>query len=181
LLGAVPFGLVIAKLVKGVDVRDTGSGNIGATNVARSVGKGLGIVTLLLDALKGAAPVLLAQLLAQPLEIVALSGVLSIVGHMFPVYLKFRGGKGVATSLGVFMALTPIPTLIAAGAFLATFALARVVSVGSLVASLALVGAVVGIDKRIEVIVATSVVVLLVIVRHKDNIKRLIAKTELGV
>ncbi len=182
LLGGIPFGLLLARWVKGVDVRAAGSGNIGATNVARSAGKGIGILTLVLDALKGATPVLLAEyVFAQPVEVAAAAGFAAIVGHVFPVYLWFRGGKGVATSLGVFAALTPMPTAIAAGVFAVVFAVARIVSVGSLVGALVLIGAVVYFDRRPEVIAMSVAVVLLIFVRHAGNIKRLMRRTEPGV
>lgn len=181
LLGAIPFGLLLAKSA-GVDVRAGGSGNIGATNVARTAGKGLGIITLLLDAIKGAAPVLIAQyLLDQPLEVVAGVGLATVVGHIFPVYLMFRGGKGVATALGVFLAFAPIPTLVAVGVFAVVFAAFRVVSLGSLLGAASLIGAVVGLDGRREAIVLAVVVVALIVVRHAGNIRRLLARNEPGV
>jgi glycerol-3-phosphate acyltransferase PlsY len=179
LLGAVPFGLILAKTFAGLDVRTQGSGNIGATNVARSAGKKLGVITLLLDALKGALPVLVCQhFLAQPLEITALAGLAAVVGHIFPVYLWFRGGKGVATGFGVFLAIAPIPSAVAAGVFVVLFAIFRVVSIGSLGAAIALIGAVVGLDGRWEVIALAGTVVGLVILRHSGNIARLLKRSE---
>jgi glycerol-3-phosphate acyltransferase PlsY len=182
LLGAIPFGLILAKTFAGLDVRQSGSGNIGATNVARSAGKGLGILTLVLDAAKGAAPVLLAgPVLHLPLEIGAGAGLAAIVGHIFPVYLRFRGGKGVATGLGLFLAIAPLPTAIALGVFLVLFAIFRVVSIGSLAAALTLVLAVVLVDGRREVIALAAVVVALVIARHAGNISRIIHRTETSI
>jgi glycerol-3-phosphate acyltransferase PlsY len=182
LAGAIPFGLLIAKTVAGVDVRETGSGNIGATNVARSVGKTLGIITLVLDAAKGAAPVAIARyVLDQPLEIVCAAGLAAIVGHIFPVYLLFRGGKGVATSLGVFALVAPIPTAIAGGVFLVAFLASRVVSVGSLLASLTVIAAIVWLDGPGYVLDLAISVVALVLVRHKSNIERLLKRREHGV
>lgn len=178
LFGAVPFGLLLARLA-GVDVRGAGSGNIGATNVARTAGKGLGVATLLLDALKGAAPVLFAQhVLGAPTWVEVLGGVLAIVGHIFPVYLRFKGGKGVATALGVFAALTPLAAGAAVLCFALVFAAFRVVSAGSLAGALALVGAAVGLDGRPEVIAAAAAVTLLVFARHAGNIRRLLAREE---
>jgi glycerol-3-phosphate acyltransferase PlsY len=179
LLGAIPFGLIIASRFAGVDVRAKGSGNIGATNVARTAGKKLGIFTLFLDGLKGAAPVLLAEhVFHQPLLIVALSGLAAVLGHVFPIYLKLKGGKGVATGAGAFLALAPIPTLIAAAVFLAVYAVAKVVSLGSLLASIVLVGAIVYLDGRREVVWVASAIVLLILVRHRGNIERIIKRTE---
>lgn len=182
LLGSIPFGLLLASRVRGIDVRTAGSGNIGATNVARSAGKVLGVFTLLLDGLKGAAPVLLGQhWLHLPLCVVAMAGVTSVVGHVFPVWLRFRGGKGVATGLGVFLALTPVPSLIALGVFVLTYAVARVVSVGSLLASVALLAAIALLDGRRPVLIASGVVVAVVVLRHKSNILRILQRTEHGV
>jgi glycerol-3-phosphate acyltransferase PlsY len=179
LLGAVPFGLILAKTFAGLDVRTAGSGNIGATNVARSAGKKLGAVTLLLDAAKGALPVLIAEYaLEQPLEIAAACGLAAVVGHIFPLYLRFRGGKGVATGFGVFLAIAPIPTLVAVGVFAVLFAIFRVVSIGSLGGAIALIGAVVGLDGRRELIALAGAVVALVVARHAGNIGRILKRSE---
>lgn len=178
LLGAVPFGLILAKLA-GVDVRAAGSGNIGATNVARTAGRGLGILTLVLDALKGAAPVLVARLgLEAGPAVEAGAGLAAILGHVFPVYLRFRGGKGVATALGVFAALTPLATGAAVATFAVLFALFRVVSVGSLGAAVALVAATVLLDGRREVVAVAGLVSALVVLRHAGNIRRLLGGRE---
>jgi acyl phosphate:glycerol-3-phosphate acyltransferase len=181
LLGAVPFGLVLARF-KGVDVRKAGSGNIGATNVARSAGKALGIVTLVLDAGKGALPVWLAgHVFMLAPEVIAMVGVATVVGHVFPIYLKFKGGKGVATSLGVFLVMAPTETAIGCGLFLVTFAIGRKVSLGSLVASVAIVVAIALMGEPKEVLFLALAVVALIVARHKSNIERLLRKTEHGV
>jgi glycerol-3-phosphate acyltransferase PlsY len=179
LLGAIPFGLLIARSFANVDVREKGSGNIGATNVARTAGKKLGIITLALDAAKGAAPVLIAdRVLEQPIAIVAAAGFAAVVGHVFPIYLGFKGGKGVATGAGVFFAIAPISTLVAAAVFLASYAIAKVVSLGSLLGCIALVASLAIIDARREVLLLAIAVVLLIILRHKGNIERLLKRTE---
>lgn len=178
LLGAVPFGLVLARIVLGVDPREAGSGNIGATNVARTAGKGLGFITLILDAIKGATPVGIASFLGCPLWAVAGAGAMAVVGHIFPVYLRFKGGKGVATTLGVFLALAPIPSLIAAGVFGVLFAITRTVSFGSLVGALVLVGASVVLDGRREIVVLAALLTVLVFVRHRGNIARIFTGKE---
>jgi glycerol-3-phosphate acyltransferase PlsY len=179
LFGAIPFGLLLGKYVGGVDVRAAGSGNIGATNVARSAGKVLGLVTLLLDAAKGATPVLVARhVLDQPVEVVAAAGVAAVVGHVFPIYLRFKGGKGVATGLGVFLALSPLATLAAALAFAVVFGLTRLVSPGSLAGAAALVGAILYLGEPRPVLVASISVTGLIFARHSGNIRRLLTRSE---
>jgi glycerol-3-phosphate acyltransferase PlsY len=138
LLGSIPFGLIAGFKVKGLDLREHGSKNIGATNVFRVVGKKWGIAVLLLDALKGYAacmlPVVFGQPLTTPFQI--LLGVTAILGHTFSVWLKFKGGKGVATSLGVFLAIAWAPTLITFGLWALCFAITHVISISSLLAAL---------------------------------------------
>ncbi|MBI4818889.1 MAG: glycerol-3-phosphate 1-O-acyltransferase PlsY [Deltaproteobacteria bacterium] len=180
-VGGIPFGLVLARRFAKVDVRAAGSGNIGATNVARTAGKGLGILTLVLDALKGAAPVLIALWLSLGVQVTAAAGFLAIVGHVFSPYLRFKGGKGVATSLGVFATFTPLPTLIAAGAFGLVFALSRRVSAGSIVAVVALVAAVHSLDGRPEAFALAAAVAVIVLIRHRANLNRLLKGREPGV
>jgi glycerol-3-phosphate acyltransferase PlsY len=131
LLGSIPFGVVVARL-KGVDLRQVGSGNIGATNVARALGKAWAIVVLAADAAKGFVPVWLGRRLGLPPSVVALAGFIAIVGHMFTLFLRGRGGKGVATSLGVALALSPLSALIGFGVYVVVFAATRLSSLGSL-------------------------------------------------
>lgn len=177
-LGAIPFGLVLARVFKGIDIREHGSKNIGATNVARTAGKPLGVLTLVLDAAKGAAPVLAAQHLELDLYFVVGAGLIAILGHVFPIYLRFRGGKGVATAAGVFAAITPIPMAIAFGVFALVAAPTRIVSAGSLAATLALVVATVFLDGRPVVIGLAGAVAVLVFWRHRGNVMRLLKRTE---
>ncbi len=138
LVGAIPFGLLIGRLV-GIDVRASGSGNIGATNVTRLLGKKFGVITLVLDCLKGFLPIYLASKLLPDgpnrETLLLLCGILAVVGHMFPVYLGFKGGKGVATGLGVFLFLSPVAIAISFVVFAATVGLSGFVSAGSLLAS----------------------------------------------
>jgi glycerol-3-phosphate acyltransferase PlsY len=131
LLGSIPFGAVVARM-KGVDLRKVGSGNIGATNVARAMGKGWAVAVLLADAAKGFVPVWLGRSLELPDLVVAGAGLLAIVGHMFTVFLRGRGGKGVATSLGVSLALSPAMALCGFGVYAVIFAVTRLSSLGSL-------------------------------------------------
>ena len=135
LLGAIPFGYVIGKL-KGVDVRKHGSGNIGATNVSRVLGKKWGAFVLFLDALKGAVPALITKFLGYSLEYQLMVGLFAILGHCFSPFLKFNGGKGVATALGVFLVISPKATLFAATVFFFVFFLTRYVSLSSIAAAL---------------------------------------------
>lgn len=180
-VGAIPFGLLIGKIA-GRDVRLEGSKNIGATNVSRILGKKLGFVTLLCDALKGLVPMVLAAYFlpesATKEIVVCISGVMGVLGHMFPIYLGFKGGKGVATGLGVFLYLSPLAIGISLVVFVASVFFSGFVSVGSLLASgliplwLYLLGA-----SNVTIITAT-VVALLIWVKHAANIKRLVNGSE---
>ena len=139
LLGSIPFGLLFAKVLGGKDVRRHGSGNIGATNVSRVAGPLAGILTLIFDTLKGALPVLAAgRLFDHNATALMLAGLAALVGHCFPVWLKFRGGKGVATALGVFGALSPAATLAALVVFALTLVFWQYVSLASLAAAAAM-------------------------------------------
>lgn len=180
-LGSIPFGLVISKLA-GTDVRKQGSKNIGATNVSRVLGKKLGFLTLVLDCLKGYLSMYLAAVFlpeADSVElIVALSGIMAVVGHMFPIFLKFRGGKGVATGLGVFLFLSPAAIAISLVVFIGSVILTGFVSVGSLLASglIPLWLYLLGCSK--VTITASAVVALLIWIKHHENIGRLLKGEE---
>jgi len=189
LLGSIPFGYILVRVFRGQDVRDTGSGNIGATNVARS-SPALGALTLFLDAAKGLLAVAAGSLLAASgphggagrlYSLAALSAVFAVVGHMFPIWLKFRGGKGVATSVGVFVALAPKTLLLVLALFVAVVAAFRYVSLGSIVAAVAfplIAYALRDYHSSLPVLGAISAIAVLVIVKHRDNIRRLLAGTE---
>jgi glycerol-3-phosphate acyltransferase PlsY len=182
LLGAIPFGLLIGRLV-GADVRLAGSGNIGATNVGRVLGKKLGILTLLCDVAKGFLSVWAATKLLPPTAayrelMVALSGLASVVGHLFPLYLRFKGGKGVATALGVFLALSPWSVLISVLIFLGAVMASGFVSVGSLLAS-ALIPVWLWILGASPTLIGVSlVIVVLIWFKHGANLGRLIRGQE---
>ncbi len=185
LLGSIPFGYLLVRLFRKEDIRTKGSGNIGATNVARSGAKGLGILTLLLDLLKGLLAVLIARHLAPgppsfPSDLAVGAAVAAVVGHVFPVWLGFRGGKGVASALGVFLALTPMVALSALGVFILLVALTRIVGLASVVAAAVLpVFAVLLMPDRSPVYLGgVSFIALLVIVKHQANIRRLVHGTE---
>jgi glycerol-3-phosphate acyltransferase PlsY len=181
LLGSIPFGYILIRAFCGQDVRQTGSGNIGATNVSRT-SRGLGALTLVLDALKGLAAVLITSKLFPGHNILlGLAALFAIIGHIFPVWLSFRGGKGVATGLGSFVALTPKTILVMVAVFIVIFLALRYVSLASIVtvALFALLAWVLEPDRvsdgMLTFIVAAS---LLIIVKHRQNIRRLIAGTE---
>jgi glycerol-3-phosphate acyltransferase PlsY len=182
LLGSIPFGLLLARRVAGIDVRETGSGNIGATNVARSAGRGLGLLTLALDAGKGAVAVLAAAALTgEPRDGAwpAAAGLAAFLGHVFPPWLRFRGGKGVATGFGIFLVLSPLAALAATAAFGAAFAASGMASVGSLVAALACAGAAAWADGPSTPVARVGLVVLVVVVlRHRDNVGRILRGEE---
>lgn len=177
LLGAIPFGLLLSKF-KGRDPRKTGSGNIGATNVVRTAGIGFGIATLAADILKGYIPVLVAIRCNQSPSLVALIGLALFVGHLFPVYLGFKGGKGVATALGVFLALEPISTLIAAGVFILVTVLWRYVSLGSLFCIGVIPPLFLFFRAPSPYIYLSVIVVFLVFMKHWGNMNRLRAGRE---
>lgn len=185
LLGSIPFGYVLVRLFRNEDIRSTGSGNIGATNVIRSGAKWLGIATLLLDAGKGYAAVALVGHLARnvmhPLDAAALAAAFATIGHVFPVWLGFKGGKGVATGLGVFLALEPRATLLALGVFLLVFLISRYVSLASVLsaASFPVFGLYFASAERTPLLIAGMLAVpLLIILKHSQNIHRLLQGTE---
>ncbi len=175
LLGAVPFSFLLARR-QGIDIRGVGSGNVGATNLARALGLGKGLLGLLLDALKGAAAVLLARALAagpaRP-AVEAIAGAAAVAGHVYSPFLRFRGGKGVATGAGAFAVLAPLPLLIALGVFAAALALGRMVSLGSVLAAgtLPIAAALAGFDRAI--VASALAIAVLVVVRHRENLVRI--------
>ena len=177
LLGSIPWGLWIAR-ARGVDLRGVGSGNIGATNAIRALGRKWGGLVFLLDTAKGAAAALLSTHV--PTQLAA--GAAAILGHVFSPWARFKGGRGVATSLGVFLAILPIPALLAFGVWILVFLVSRRVSVGSLAAAIAypfLVAWKGPHDSyRTAYIIAGALVALLVVIRHLPNIRRIISGTE---
>lgn len=177
LIGSIPTGLLLGKAY-GIDVRKEGSGNIGATNLYRTVGRRVGIITLGGDCLKGLLPVVIVKFNALPPELAAWAGLAAFCGHVFSVFLKFRGGKGVATALGVFLALAPMAVAIAIALFAGVMFLWRYVSLGSIAAAAAMPLAVFFLGGSGTVTAVTLVIAAIVIIRHHENIKRLIAGTE---
>lgn len=185
LIGSIPFGYLIVRTKEGGDIRQTGSGGTGATNVSRRAGKAAGVLTLLLDASKGVAAVFIAQNLSGNDWVKAAAAIAVIVGHIFPVWLGFRGGKGVATGVGVFLVLAPIALLCAGVIFVSIVFFTRYVSLGSIMAA-ALIPLLVWLqnvfvepvaDLR-PLLTAAVVCALLIIVAHRGNIERLARGTE---
>ena len=194
LLGSIPSGYLVVRIARGTDVRASGSGNIGATNVTRAGGAKLGILTLFLDALKGYAAVFVAERLAKQvfsnldpqqrpyiLAGMSLAVLFAMLGHIFPIWLKFRGGKGVATGLGCFLALAPKAVLVVLAIFAAIVVVSRYVSLGSIVASAAFpifAFLLYRRDASPAMLVATIAASTLIILKHRANIERLIGGTE---
>jgi len=185
LLGSIPFGYLLVRFFRKEDVRSIGSGNIGATNVARSGGKGLGLLTLLLDALKGYIAVLIAMHLAPntahgPSTLAVAAAVAAVLGHVFPVWLGFRGGKGIATALGVFLALVPWVALAALGLFILVVATTRLVSLGSILAAISIpLFALLLVPRRsAALLLGLSAISLISILKHHANIIRLLQGKE---
>lgn len=197
LLGSIPFGYLIVRFTQGDDVRESGSGGTGATNVSRRAGKTAGVVTLLLDALKGAAAVAVAKavlgltvlgavtgIAVEAYWWVAAAAVAALVGHIFPVWLKFRGGKGVATGVGVFVMLSPLAVIVAAVLFVLIVWRTRYVSLGSMIAAASIPVLVVLMHflwpskVLIPVLAAACAGSMLIVFAHRQNIERLLSGTE---
>ena len=180
-LGAIPSGYLITKKIKGFDIRNYGSGNPGAANVYRIVGKKAGWATFICDALKGAVPVLLAKFLAPDIVWLPIAcGFMAICAHMWTVFLKFRGGKGVATSAGVFGALLPMPTAIAFLSFVLVVWKTGRISPGSILACVVLPLAAWLTGASLPYIIFCAIVAAIVIYKHIPNIKRMLANKELN-
>ena len=186
LLGSIPFGFLLVLLLHKQDVRTTGSGNIGATNVARSGGRMLGLLTLLLDVAKAYVAVKIAQhftagsFAGSVSDLAVAAGVTAVLGHVFPVWLRFRGGKGVASALGAFLALSPLLALCLVAVFVLVFALTRYVSLASIIAA---ASAPLFLFYLVHHLTITAFagflfICLLVILKHHANIRRLLAGTE---
>jgi acyl phosphate:glycerol-3-phosphate acyltransferase len=177
LIGSVPAGYVLGRL-SGVDVRNTGSGNVGATNVARVVGRKQGLVTLIADVAKGLIPVIVAMQLGASLGATVLVGTAAFVGHLYPIFLKFQGGKGVATALGVFIALAPVATLILVTVFALTALTSRIVSLASIITA-ALAPFILWLFQYPPLVVVMAAFIGAAITfRHRSNIQRLINGSE---
>ncbi len=178
LIGSIPFAYLVARREVGIDLREAGSGNVGAANVLRTTGAGAAVATATLDAMKGAAVVWLAGRTLHGDIIPAAAGLTAVFGHVYPVWLRFRGGKGVATSFGVFAVLAPVAAVLCAACFAGVVWFTRYVSLGSVVAT-AMLGPVAYLaDEPMAVVAAGIVASAFVIERHRGNLARLYAGTE---
>jgi glycerol-3-phosphate acyltransferase PlsY len=182
LIGSIPFALLLGKL-RGVDIRQQGSGNVGTTNVLRSAGAGAGAAALVCDLLKGVAAVFIARYtIGTPAGEMA-AGLATVVGHDWSVFIRFRGGKGVATAVGALFVMVPVAAAVTSGVFALVTALSRYASLGSLVGSasgVVLVGVFLATDlvEEVEYLIYTAAVVALIFVRHRENISKLLSGTE---
>lgn len=177
LLGSIPTGFILGAWA-GVDIRKSGSGNVGATNVARVMGKRQGIYTLVADTAKGFLPVFIALELGFSTTVAAIVAVAAFLGHLFPIFLKFKGGKGVATALGVFLALAPWATLILILLFAVVVFVSRIVSLGSMITAMAAPVVLWLFSYPAVLIEASAFLAVMIILRHRGNIERLVAGTE---
>jgi glycerol-3-phosphate acyltransferase PlsY len=177
LMGSIPFGVLIAR-VRGVDLKKVGSGNIGTTNVLRAMGKVPAVLTLAGDVLKGAIPVLAAKYLLDDLSMEGIVGLSAILGHNFSLFLRFRGGKGVATSIGVLLVYSPYPAAATILIWLAVIFVTRYSSLGAIVSFGALPLSVYVLDNTKEKLIMSVVIAALLMIRHADNINRLMRGTE---
>jgi glycerol-3-phosphate acyltransferase PlsY len=178
LLGAIPFGLLIARLQKGIDIRDHGSGNIGTSNVLRTLGKRAALLTLVGDLMKGYLPVLVGSLLGVSQPWLVLAGAAAVIGHNWPIYIRFRGGKGVATSFGAALGIMPAPAGLTLLVYLLVAAIARYTSLAALASSASLLFWVHLLGASRPQVLFSVFAALLIYLRHRENIQRLILGTE---
>ena len=171
LLGSIPSGLILSKILNKGDIRKSGSGNIGATNALRVGGRLLGALTLIFDLLKGLVAIIMAMVFEQ--KFIAIYGFVCILGHIFPVWLKFRGGKGVATVLGVILALNPLVGLAMAIIWIITFICFKISSVASLISLFLATLALIITDTNYDNSIFLILILMLIVYKHKDNIIRL--------
>jgi glycerol-3-phosphate acyltransferase PlsY len=179
LIAAIPTGVILSRLMSNEDVRLKGSGNIGATNVYRVAGKLAGILTLIGDVMKGFLPLLACKTWVAPTPTqLGVASVIAIIGHCYPVYLRFKGGKGVATALGIFLVLSPQAVLVALAVFVLTVATTRYISLGSILAAMSAPLLILMLNHPQPIFLATLFIALLVVWRHRSNIRLLIDGSE---
>jgi glycerol-3-phosphate acyltransferase PlsY len=173
LCGSIPFAYIVAKVVKKIDIRKAGSGNPGATNVFRLVGKGAGIAVFVFDTLKGFIPVFFVTLIDNSFSYYVAVAAVAIIGHMFTIFLNFKGGKGVATGFGVFLVLMPLPCFVAFTVFGLAFLLSGYVALGSIIATVTLPLVAYFVGYGLKFIIFSFAAAMLIIYKHKANIMRL--------
>jgi glycerol-3-phosphate acyltransferase PlsY len=178
LIGSIPFALLLARRWGAIDLRRAGSGNLGAANVMRTSGITAGILVAILDITKGAASVMLAARLSGNAAAPAAAGLAAIVGHIYPIWLKFRGGKGVATACGVFSVLTPLAIPPALAIFLITVTLTKYISLASLLATIALPPLAYVLGSEAAAVIAACLAATIIVFRHRSNVSRLRTGTE---
>jgi acyl phosphate:glycerol-3-phosphate acyltransferase len=176
ILGSIPFGYIISKM-KGIDITKLGSGNIGATNVGRFLGKPYFFIVLFLDAIKGFIPTILFKLLFG-LEYGILAGLFSVIGHSYSIFMKFKGGKGVATGLGVSIALIPIETIIGFGVWFLVLMIFKIMALASIISAVSVFIVVLFLEKSSLIKIVCGIIAVLIVLRHKSNIERIIKGTE---
>jgi glycerol-3-phosphate acyltransferase PlsY len=177
LVGSIPFAHLLSRQ-RGIDLRRAGSGNVGASNVLRTTGVRAAVFAMVLDGVKGTAAVLMAQLLSAGAVTAAAAACVSVVGHVYPIWLRFRGGKGVATAAGAFAVLAPEAFGVAAGVFLIAVFVTRFISLGSIAGALTLTVVALLTDVPAVIAIGATVSTLIIIYRHRDNLARLAAGTE---
>jgi glycerol-3-phosphate acyltransferase PlsY len=177
LVGSIPFAYLLSRR-RGIDLRDVGSGNVGASNVLRTTGVTAAVLAMVLDASKGVLAVIVAQRVAPGAATPMAAGLASVIGHIYPVWLRFRGGKGVATAAGVFGVMTPGSLVIAGAVFLLAVWITRFVSVGSIAAAVTLAIITAATDAPTAVSIGAAVIAAIIVHRHRANLTRLIAGTE---
>ena len=177
LIGSIPFALILARR-RGLDLRNVGSGNIGAANVMRASGVTAGVLVAVLDMAKGAASVWLAARMSDSADLPAAAGLAAIVGHIYPIWLRFRGGKGVATACGVFSILTPLSVPLALAIFTAVVWLTRYISLGSVLASVALPPIAYALGSPAPAVITAGAASAIIVFRHRSNVLRLWTGTE---
>lgn len=172
-VGSLPLGYLVASRTKGIDVRRVGSGNVGAANAYRSAGLAAALIVVLVDIAKGASSVFFAARFATGAADPVAAGIAAIIGHVYPVWLRFHGGKGVATACGVFWMLAPLATAISASVFVIVVWLTRYVSLGSVIATIALPPLAWFTDKSVPVVIGAAVAAIVIVQRHRANLARL--------
>ena len=178
IIGSIPVGILVSEWFKSGDPRNLGSGNIGATNIARTAGKKAGLITLTGDCLKGVSAILLARFFEAGDGVTALAGFAAFSGHLYPVFLEFKGGKGVATALGIFLALAPLATLMGILLFALVTAISRFVSLGSIASAMTMPLFICQTGSSWKIVYCALIMSGFIIYRHKDNILRLCLNEE---